>query len=302
LGERLTDPAATTQAGANPPGPPTEYARLTRVILTDEVSRTLFDEYAAHRATDRGAEEIGWQLLGVRAADEAIALATLPAGADRDAGQEHVRFNTDPHAVAYRMLWPAEKRLTNLGVVHTHPGRLRHPSPGDLRGDREWVPRLRGREGVFGIGTADGDGDPEIATRPAPNVQCYGCLRFTWYALAAGDERYHPIPVELTLGPDLAKPLRPVWGVIEAHAARLDRLARQLAGVKFGLASGPGKPALAVTVATAEPGLIVRILLDEKAVRYFYEAGGEVYQADLPAATGPDQGVFLLLAELAVRG
>jgi hypothetical protein len=155
---------------------------------------------------------------------------------------------------------------------------------------------------VFGIGTADGDGEPGIATRPAPNVQCYGCLRFTWYALAEGDETYRPIPVELTLGPDLAKPLRPVWGVIEAHAGRLDRLARQLAGVKFTLVNGPGKPALAVTVATAEPGLIVRVLLDEKAVRYFYEAGGEVYQADLPAATGPDQGVYLLLAELAARG
>jgi hypothetical protein len=272
------------------------------VVLTDEVGRTLFEEYAAHRATDRGAEEIGWQLLGVRGPDETIILATLPAGADRDAGAEHVRFNAEAQAVASRVLRQADRRLAPLGVVHTHPGTLRHPSPGDLRGDREWVPQLRGGEGVFGIGTADGAGEPGIATHPAPNVQCLGCLRFSWYALAAGDENYRPVPVELTLGPDLAKPLRPVWPLIEDHALRLDRLARQLTGVRFGVVPGKDGPALAVTVPTAGPESAVRVVLDGKAVRYFYDAGGEVYQADLPAATGPDQGVYLLLAELAARG
>ena len=66
----------------------------------------------------------------------------------------------------------------------------------------------------------------------------------------------------------------------------------------------PGKdgPALAVTVATADPGGAIRVVIDGKAVRYFYDAGGDVFQADLPAATGPDQGVYLLLAELAARG
>src|SRR5262249_3832991 len=156
------------------------------------------------------AEEIGWQLLGFRRPDEAVVTATLPAGADRDAGQEHVRFNAEAQAVATRIVRQTDRRLIPLGVVHTHPGSLRHPSPGDLRGDREWVPQLRGQEGVFGIGTADGDGDVGIATRPAPNVHCYGRLRFTWYTLAAGDGKYRPVPVELTLGPDLAKPLRPV--------------------------------------------------------------------------------------------
>lgn len=272
------------------------------MVLTDEVGRTLFEEYAAHRATDRGAEEIGWQLLGVRGPDEAVVLATLPAGADRDAGHEHVRFNAEAQAVATRMLRQADRRLTSLGVVHTHPGSLRHPSPGDLRGDREWVPRLRGGEGVFGIGTADGDGEVGLATHPAPNVQCIDRLRFTWYALATGDDKYRPVPVELTLGPDLARPLRPVWSVIEDHAGRLDRLARQLAGVTFGLVCGKDGPALAVTLGTADPGSAIRVVLDGKAVRYFYESGGEVYQPDLPAGTGPDQGVYLLLAELAARG
>jgi hypothetical protein len=278
------------------------YDRLTRVVLTDEVGRTLFDEYAAHRTTDRGAEEIGWQLLGVRTADAAVVLATLPAGADRDAGQEHVRFNAEAQALASRIVRQTDRRLAPLGVVHTHPGSLRHPSPGDLRGDREWVPQLRGGEGVFGIGTADGDGEPGIATHPAPNVHCLGCLRFTWYALAAGDEKYRPVPVELTIGPDLAKPLRPVWGVIEEHAGRLDRLARQVAGVRFAVVPGKDGPALAATVGLADTGGAIRVVMEGKVVRYFYEAGGEVYQADLPAATGPDQGVYLLLAELAARG
>jgi hypothetical protein len=155
---------------------------------------------------------------------------------------------------------------------------------------------------VFGIGTADADAEPGIATRPAPNVQCLGCLRFTWYALAAGDAKYRPVPVELTLGPDLAKPLRPVWAAIEDHAGRLDRLARQVTGVRFGVVPGRDGPALAATVTTADPGSAIRVVLDGKVVRYFYDAGGEVYQADLPAGTGPDQGVYLLLAELAARG
>ena len=45
-------------------------------------------------------------------------------------------------------------------------------------------------------------------------------------------------PVELTIGPDLAKPLRPVWGEVEAHADRLDRLARQQAKVRFEVTAG----------------------------------------------------------------
>ena len=74
--------------------------------------------------------------------------------------------------------------LTILGVVHTHPGSLRHPSEGDLKGDRIWVQHLRGKEGVFAIGTADAPPDGGMfASRPKPNVHCLGKLRFSWYAL-----------------------------------------------------------------------------------------------------------------------
>jgi len=281
-----------------------QYERLARVYLTAEVSRTLFEEYAAHRASDRGREEMGWVLLGVRGPDEATVLATLPAAADRDAGEAHVWITGPAHVLASRIVRQLDRRLTMLGVVHTHPGILRHPSKGDLRGDREWVPQLRGGEGVFGIGTADAASEPggtPISSHPKPHVQCLGDLRFSWYSLAAGDKRYREIPVELAVGPDLARPLRPVWADIEEHAVRLDRLARQQAKVRFDVTPGRDGPALSVTVGLADPGRAVRVVIEGKEVRYVVESDGEALQADLPDAP-PDQGVYLLLAELAARG
>src|SRR5262245_39610667 len=65
---------------------PRTYQRLQRVVLTDQVCRTIFEEYAGHRQSTRGDEETGWVLLGLREADEAVVLATLPAGAERSAG------------------------------------------------------------------------------------------------------------------------------------------------------------------------------------------------------------------------
>jgi proteasome lid subunit RPN8/RPN11 len=307
--DALTGPAPARPAAAEPTARaagPTRYGRIARVVLTDEVSRTLFGEYAAHRETDRGAEETGWVLLGVREADRAVVLATLPAGADRDAGEAHVRFNSDAQALASRIVRQQDRRLTLLGVVHTHPGRLRHPSHGDYDGDRVWVRNLRGEEGVFAIGTTDAGHqsgpETEVGGHPKPHVQTFGDLRFDWYTLAADDTRYHPAAVELAIGPDLASPLRAVWEVIEDHAARLDRLARQMARVRFAVVDGKESPALAVTVGLGQPGELVRVLLEGKSVRYVYEAGGQAFQPDLPAGVAPDQGVFLLLAELAARG
>src|SRR5213592_3102696 len=50
----------------------TSPRRLERIVLTDGVARTLFDDYAEHRRSERGEEEIGWILLGLRRGDEAI--------------------------------------------------------------------------------------------------------------------------------------------------------------------------------------------------------------------------------------
>ena len=100
--------------------------------------------------------------------------------------------------------------------------------------------------------------------------------------------------------PTLALPLRPVWEELETNAARLDRLARQLARVNFGVVDGRRGPALAVEVPLAEPGEAVRVLLEGKEVRYVLQRSGEALAADLPEPR-VDQGVFLLLAELAAR-
>src|SRR5262249_51484530 len=55
-------------------------ASLHQVVFTDEVSRTLFSWYRAHRLSERKQVETGWVLLGQRYDDEAVVLAALPAG------------------------------------------------------------------------------------------------------------------------------------------------------------------------------------------------------------------------------
>jgi proteasome lid subunit RPN8/RPN11 len=276
------------------------YSPLQRVLLTDEVARTLFEEYASHRAAESGDEETGWHLLGLREAREAIVLATLPAGSESDASVAHIRFNSTPQAVASCIVRQRDRRLRSIGIVHTHPGSLRHPSDGDLRGDREWVRNLRGKEGVFAIGTADGP-----ATNPAPfafqpraHVQCLGELRFSWYALGEGDSNYRPLPVELTIGPDLARPLHRIWSVVEEHAEQLERLYHQLTGVRFEVLVEGNKPGLLLTIPVATNGESIRVLLCRKEVRYYLESGGELQAID-DSDGCVDRRVYLLLAELA---
>src|SRR5262249_6362116 len=156
------------------------------------------------------------------------------------------------------------KRLRILGLVHTHPGSLRHPSNGDYQGDSEWVRNLRGGEGVFGIGTADGKPDANglYAEQPRPHVQRLGELSLTWYGLRQGERNYRPLPVEVTLGPDLARPLHSVWETIEEHAEELERLYCQQAGLSCEAVSSEGGPALAVRVPLAEPNTSLRVLLN----------------------------------------
>ena len=163
-------PAVGPDSGQGGLDPALIYKPLRRILLHRGVAQTLFDEYAEHRRTDRSEEETGWLLLGQREEEQAIIRATLPAGADREAGEAHVRFNSTAHAVASRIARQADRRLALLGVVHTHPGSLRHPSDGDFRGDIRWVGQLRGAEGVFAIGTADGEGAEEIE-QPRASVQ-----------------------------------------------------------------------------------------------------------------------------------
>jgi hypothetical protein len=282
------------------PPPAVSYRRLERVVLTDEVSRTLFDAFAEHRAGSRGDEEIGWVLIGVRLEEEVLVLATLPAGTARSASAVHVRFDSDAQGLASRVLRQGDKRLTMVGVVHTHPGSLRHPSEGDFQGDSQWVGRLRGGEGVFGIGTADFESglNPSIASQPQPHMQALGELCFSWYALGASDARYRRLPLRLTLGPDLARPLHPAWGIIEQHAVCLDRLYRQLANVSLEAVQMPEGSALALNVKLAEPGHSLRVLLQRRAVQYVVCRRGE-YCTVNPGEENVERAVYLILAELA---
>jgi proteasome lid subunit RPN8/RPN11 len=294
---RPTPPPASSSTSSS-----ITYAPLERVVLTDGVGRTLFEEYAGHRAEARGEEETGWVLLGLREAREAVVLATLPAGAERDASVAHVRFNSNAQALASRIVRQTDRRLTIVGVVHTHPGSLRHPSDGDLRGDGQWVANLRGKEGIFAIGTADGGETPNglFAYQPRPHVQCMSGLRFSWYCLGKGDAGYRPLPVELTIGPDLARSLHEIWTTLEFHAERIDRLYRQQSGMRFEVVSDKWGPGLLLTLPLAEPGDAVQVLVRPKEVRYYLVRRGELLEVQHHDDC-VDRGVYLLLAELAAR-
>jgi hypothetical protein len=275
------------------------YEPLRRLLLTDEVNRTLFAEFAAHRETERGKNETGWMLFGQRNVDEAIALATLPAGIEYDSSEAHVWFNSTAQAFASRVIRQGMKHLQLLGVVHTHPASLRHPTSGDYKGDIGWVQQLRGEEGVFGIGTADAKKHPpaNVAWQPAVNVQCLGDLCFSWYCLHSGDRNYRQLPAETTIGPDLALRLRPVWDELENHAERLDRLAMQLNRVSFDVVEGRQKPALVLNVSLPEAGKTVRVLMEGKEVRYLLIGPDGALAADF-RDDRVDRGVFVMLAEL----
>lgn len=281
------------------PASPRTYRKLERVVLTDAVARTLFEDFAAHKRGRRGDEEIGWVLLGLRDGDEAVALATLPAGAQRSAGVAHVRFNSQAQAIASRIVRQWDKRLGILGVVHTHPGSLRHPSEGDYYGDIQWVEQLRGGAGIFGIGTADVFPEDRASwgQQPEPHRQVLGELCFSWYALGKGDRRYRPLPVHVTLGPDLARPLHPLWNVLEEFAEPLDRISRQQSQVNFEVIQRPQGKALAVSLPLAEPGSSLKVLLDGRQTQYVVQQEGGLATVD-PQEPRLDRAVYLILAEL----
>jgi len=161
---------------------------------------------------------------------------------------------------------------------------------------------LRGGQGIFGIGTADGPSPrgagSAVAHQPARHAQCLGELCFSWYGLGHGDRHYRPLPVALTLGPDLARPLHGLWPVLETYADQLDRLCRQQARVTFDVTDGPSGPALTVTLPLAGPGERLQVMLDKKGVSYLLLRGDEILSVD-PEQERLDRGVYLLLAELA---
>ncbi len=274
------------------------YQSIQRFTVRDGVCQTLFDDFAQHRRTQRGDEEIGWVLLGRREARAIHVLATLPAGAQRESSVTHVRFNAAAQAVASRILRQQDKSLGIVGIVHTHPGSLRHPSTGDFQGDSQWVTRLRGQEGVFAIGTADAQGASGQLVAAQPHRQILGSLAFSWYALAHGDLRYRKMPLELTLGDDLAKPLHPVWPVLERHAESLDRVMQLLSRVQAEPTRHESRAGLLLRIPLPGDGSALKVLLEGDQMRYYVESPRGLTALDPPV--GPlDRSMFLILAELA---
>jgi proteasome lid subunit RPN8/RPN11 len=275
--------------------------KLKRVILTDGVGRTLFEEFADHSLSERRHEETGWLLLGLRRASEAIVLATLPAGSRRDAGVAHVRFDSASQMVASRLLRQQEPDLRVLGIVHTHPGTLRHPSSGDFRGDSVWVRQLRGHEGVFGIGTLEKDRIvPDwLVERPRPHIHRQANRRFTWYVLGASDKHYRQLAAEFTVGPDMGRDAHAAWATIERHAAELERICRQQARVSVRVGTRDDSD-LKVTVPLAEPGDAIEIEILGERVVFFVKLSGESHLVE-PREPGLETGLYLILGELAKR-
>ncbi len=266
--------------------------RLERVTVADGVMQTLFEDYAEHRHTPRGDEEVGWFLLGHRQDNEAFVTAALPAGTERDASVGHVRFDADAQSLASLILRQKDKRLCHLGVVHTHPGDMRYPSSGDLLGDSRWVEQLRSGEAIFGIGTAD------VQREDAGDANIYGDMCFSWYTLGVGDHRYRPLPIHLTEGIDHAAPLRPLWSTIESHATPLLRLCRQFARVQLDVLDDGLQKLLNVKIPLAQHNQQLRLLLTDTQARYYLERQGNLIAID-PHEAALDRAVYLILAELA---
>ncbi len=278
---------------ASDPLPP-----LDQVILTEGVGRTLFDGFAEHLRGDRADEETGWLLLGLRQERRALVLATLPAGQQRQASRTHVRFNTTAQVLGSRILRQADRRLTILGLVHTHPGSLTRPSKGDLRGDRAWVRKLRGGEGVFAIGTAHSpDAEAAAKEEQASNVLYQGGLHYSWYSLRQGERRYRPLPVAWEPGADLAHELHGVWRTVEEHAEQLERLFSGQAACRIDIVA----EGLMLTLPLRGEDACLRVLLRGPDVRYYTERRGERVERH-PGGGRVDRGVYLLLAELAGGG
>jgi hypothetical protein len=115
--------------------------------------------------------------------------------------------------------------------------------------------------------------------------------------LRRGDRNYRALPIDVTLGPDLALPLRAVWAELENHAERLDRLARQIGRVTFDVIEGNAKAALVVNVPLADPGKMIRVVMEGKHVRYLLLGPDGALAADFQDDR-VDRGVFVMLAEL----
>ena len=280
--------------------PRNEWPPLSRIVLTQGVVDSLFEQFDEHRKTERGNEEIGWLLLGHRRQGEDFVTiqATLPAGTNRDAGVAHVQFSSTAQAVAARFLRASDPELIPLGVAHTHPGSLTRPSSGDYKGDREWIQQLRGRAGVFAIGTisATKNSTTTFAISPAPSVQCRGSLCFHWYGLHAGAQDYVTLPVEIQSGTDLASPWHGAWEHLETFAEGLEQLQLQLRQVQARVTHVNGEAVLLVSIPiAARDGGMIYLQLKNREAQLFVKLEDEMFAVEGEISNLPEK-IYELLA------
>lgn len=157
-----------------------------KLMLPNSVLDSLFADWPAVGDVDEigWPIEAGWLLLGIR--QECLqATAAL-----RGEGQGR--------SVTFGALWDSvmemraeDKRIEVLGLVHTHPGSNHFPSDADFDADRQWLKRLRGRAGVFGIGTSLADAG---SIKEAVSVR--GEQAITWWSLSDISEWYEPLTVQ----------------------------------------------------------------------------------------------------------
>lgn len=278
-----------------------DYSPLKSILITSGVGETLARGFRLHLDGERGDEEIGWLLMGFREKDKAVVLAAIPSGDMREASGTHVRFNSRAQAIAGRILKKREPRLEVLGLFHTHPGTLRRPSSGDFRGDIEWIEKIPGKQGVFGIGTVEDQSKStshEYYSRfVSPFAYQRDGLRFSWYSLGHGDTNYHEIRTRWALGDDISQFLHPAWMVIEKNANGIERILAQQTGSTCDVVPFQGTSSFCVAVPTAYPRGVIRAFILEKNVKYFFEQNEQQYAIDVQE-NEVDRGIYLVLAEL----
>ncbi len=279
---------------------PKELLPVRYVSICSGVGQTIVDGYRNHLNQDRGEEETGWLLMGYRKKKHAIISAAVPAGEFREASSTHVKFNSLAQVVAGRLLRQLHDNLEVLGLFHTHPGKLRHPSSGDFQGDIQWVKKLPGKQGVFGIGTVDSDSSipSSFSTKIAPNTFTMSGMRFDWFSLASGDANYNKIPVRWILGNDLAKPLHYVWDAMEIHAGEIEKVLAQQAKASCGITQGPKGHQLTISIPLAGTAGKILVFIFKDKVQYFFEKNEQLFEVDI-LEEKIDRGVYLVLAELA---
>lgn len=227
-----------------------------------------------------------------------MVLAALPAGEFRESSSTHVRFNSQAQEIAARLVRQKDQRLVVLGVVHTHPGSMRHPSSGDYRGDISWVEHLAGKEGIFAIGTADGPVNcSPFASKTGQNAFVMGGVRFTWYSLASKESNYKPLPFVWSLAPDLAQPWHAAWGLLEKNSKEINRILSGQNGARCFSSVFQGEPVITLEVPAGDADTKIQAVLGAGNIRFFVSRRGEMMAVDLQE-NKLDRGLFMVLAEL----